>query len=176
MNLLPGLPVIETERLRLVAPAERHIPAYAAFLASERAAARGWQAMPHEAWRGFAGILGHHLLRGFGPFVLESREDGQALGLCGPWWPDGQKEREIKWSIWPAAFEGRGLAFEAARAALAFAFGALGWATAVSYIAFDNARSAALARRLGAVEDGTWTTPRGTTVQVFRHPAPGVPA
>ena len=161
--------VLETPRLRLVPLAERHIPAYQAFLASPRAAAQGWAAMPHEAWRSFAAMMGHGLLRGFAPFVAEARDDGRVVGLCGPWWPDGQVEREITWHIWPAADEGKGLAFEAAQAALAHVFGRLGWQTAVSYIGFDNDRSAALATRLGAVQDGTWTTPRGTQVRVFRH-------
>lgn len=166
----PYLRVIETERLRLLPPQARHIAAYTAFVASDRAAARGWSAMPHEAWRNFAAILGHQLLRGFGPYVLEAKADGRAIGLCGPWWPDGQAEREIKWSIWTDADEGKGYAHEAARAMLTDAFATLNWPTAVSYIAFDNTRSATLARRLGATEDGTWTTPRGTEVRVFRHP------
>lgn len=161
--------ILETPRLSLVPLAERHIPAYQAFLGSPRAAARGWAAMPHEAWRNFAAMLGHGLLRGFAPFALEARDDGRTIGLCGPWWPEGQKEREIKWSIWRDADEGKGYAFEAARACLAHVFGTLGWETAVSYVGFDNSRSAALALRLGAVADGTWTTPRGTEVLVFRH-------
>lgn len=162
--------MIVTPRLHLVPLAERHIPAYQAFLAGPRAAARGWTAMPHEAWRNFAAMLGHGLLRGFAPFALEARDDGRTVGLCGPWWPEGQKEREIKWHIWRDADEGKGFALEAARAALVHVFGTLGWDTAVSYIAPGNDRSEALARRLGAVQDGTWTTPRGTEVRVFRHP------
>ena len=162
--------ILDTPRLRLVPLAERHIPAYQTFLASPRAAERGWSALPHEAWRNFAAILGHGQLRGFGPWVAEARDDGRALGMFGPWWPDGQLEREVKWSVWPDADEGKGYAFEAAQAVLRHAFRAMGWKTAVSYIAFDNNRSAALALRLGAVQDGTWTTPRGTEVRVFRHP------
>lgn len=162
--------ILDTPRLRLVPLAERHIPAYQAFLASPRAAERGWSALPHEAWRNFAAMLGHGMLRGFAPFAMEARDDGRTVGLCGPFWPDGQQEREVKWHIWPDADEGKGLAFEAAQAALAHVFGTLGWATAVSYIAQDNARSANLALRLGARQDGTWTTPRGTEVRVFRHP------
>lgn len=163
------LSVIETPRLRLVAPDARHIPAYQAFIASDRAIQRGWGAMPHEAWRNFAAILGHGILRGFGPFVAEAKEDGRILGMFGPWHPEGQAEREVKWSIWSGADEGQGFATEAAKAMLSYAFGTLGWTTAVSYIAQDNARSADLAQRLGAVEDGVWTTPRGTQVRVFRH-------
>lgn len=150
--------------------AERHIPAYQAFIGSDRAAAQGWAGMPHEAWRGFAAMLGHRVLRGFAPFVSEAKADCRVVGLCGPWWPDGQAEREVKWHIWNAADEGKGYAFEAARVVLAHVFGTLGWDTAVSYISPDNSRSANLALRLGAKQDGTWTTPRGTEVRVFRHP------
>lgn len=162
--------MIETARLRLVPLAERHIPAYQGFLASPRAAALGWAALPHEAWRHFAAMMGHGLLRGFAPFAMEARADGRTVGLCGPFWPEGQAEREVTWHIWPDADEGKGYAFEAAQAVLVHVFGTLGWDTAVSYIAFGNDRSAALAGQLGAVQDGIWTTPRGTDVRVFRHP------
>jgi RimJ/RimL family protein N-acetyltransferase len=101
--------------------------------------------------------------------VAEAKEDGRILGMFGPWHPEGQAEREVKWSIWSGADEGQGFATEAAKAMLSYVFGTLGWTTAVSYIAQDNARSADLAQRLGAVEDGVWTTPRGTQVRVFRH-------
>lgn len=161
--------VLETSRLRLVMPAAAHAAAHTAFLTSARAEALGWLAMPHDAWRNFAVMVGHHVLRGFGPLVAEARDDGRAVGIFGPWLPEGQPEHEIMWSVWGAEDEGKGLAVEAARACLAHVFGALGWDTAVSYIAFGNERSAALARRLGAVQDGTWVTPRGTEVRVFRH-------
>lgn len=161
--------IIDTPRLRLVPPTEAHIPAHAAFHASPRAAERGWQAMPHESWRNFAAILGHAILRGFGPFVAERKSDNRPIGLFGPWRPEGQPENEIKWMVWSAEDEGKGLAAEAARAMLVHAFTALKWQAAVSYIREDNARSLTLARRLGAVQDGIWTTPRGTEVQVWRH-------
>lgn len=162
--------MIETARLRLVMPGTAHLAAHRAFLTSDRAAALGWQAMPHDAWRSFAAMVGHHALNGFGPLVAEARDDGRAVGIFGPWCPEGQPEPEIIWSIWSAQDEGKGLAHEAAQAVLAHAFGPLAWDTAVSYIAFGNERSAKLARRLGAEQDGTWFTPRGTEVRVFRHP------
>lgn len=161
--------MLETPRLRLVMPRAAHIAAHTAFLSSARAEALGWQAMPHDAWRNFAVFAGHHVLRGFGPLVAELREDGRPVGIFGPWCPDGQPEPEVMWTIWSAEDEGKGLAHEAARAMLAYALGDLGWETTVSYIAHGNERSAALARRLGAVQDGTWVTPRGTEVRVFRH-------
>lgn len=166
-------PILETARLRLVVPAADHLQAHVDFLGSDRAATQGWAAMPHDAWRSFAAILGHGMLRGFGPFIAEAKSDGHVVGIFGPWYPGGQPEGEIKWSVWPAADEGKGLAHEAAFAARAYVYAALGWKTAVSYINPANQRSQALARRLGAVVDHQWTTPRGTLIDVWRHPAPG---
>jgi RimJ/RimL family protein N-acetyltransferase len=153
-------------------PADRHFPAIAGFVASPRAAARGWSLMPHEAWRELAFVVGHHALRGFGPLVAETT-DGATVGVFGPWHPEGQPEAELKWTIWNADFEGRGYAAEAARACRDHAYRRLGWTGAVSYIHPDNTRSQALAARLGARHDGDWTTPRGTLVGIWRHPAPG---
>ncbi|WP_284164843.1 GNAT family N-acetyltransferase [Frigidibacter sp. SD6-1] len=160
-------------RLRFCMPAERHLDAMTAFQTGPRAAERGWSCRPHEAWRHWAAIIGHHALRGFGPFVGERLDDGQPVGLFGPWHPGGQAEREIKWTLWDGADEGRGLAREAAETMISFAFRQLGWDRAVSYIEPGNARSAALASRLGARKDGQWQTPSGKCVDVWRHPSPG---
>jgi RimJ/RimL family protein N-acetyltransferase len=165
--------VATTERLKLVMPATRHLDAYIGWCTSARCAARGWNVAPNQAWRDFAGIIGHHALMGFGPYVAETH-DGGPVGLFGAWQPLGQAEHEIKWTLWADADEGRGYAFEAAQAARSHAYTAFGWTGAVSYINSDNSRSAALAARLGAVRDGTWTTPSGKVVDVWRHPGPGV--
>jgi RimJ/RimL family protein N-acetyltransferase len=87
----------------------------------------------------------------------------------------GWPEKEIGWSVWAPEAEGKGLAFEAAQAARAWAYGTLGWTTAVSYIDPANARSIALARRLGATRDPEAPLIDGYTPEntlVFRHPAP----
>ena len=161
---------LTTPRLKLVAPGPQHLDAHAAFYASPRAAARGWQSTEHESWRNFAGVIGHTAMRGFGPFVAE--RDGHPIGLFGPWHPGGQPEAEIKWILWDSASEGQGLAFEAAVATRAYAFDTLGWTTAASFITPDNTRSIALARKLGATPDRDWHTPRGTLVTIWRHPNP----
>ena len=163
----------DTKRLRSAEPAAAHLQAHVDFIASPRAAAQGWSALTHDAWRSFATLIGHRTLTGFGPFIALAKSDGHVVGIFGPWHPGGQPEPEIKWSIWPASDEGHGLACEAALATRTYACQTLNWTTAVSYINPDNTRSAALARRLGAHHDGTWTTPRGTTVDVWRHPTGG---
>ncbi len=55
--------------------------------------------------------------------------------------------------------EGSGFAQEAATAVRDYAFGTLRWKTLVSYISPGNARSIALARRLGGIEDGAVARP-----------------
>ncbi len=162
-----------SQRLRFVKPAARHFAAIAGFHASPRAAERGWTLLPHEAWRELAFFAGHHDLCGFGPFVAETHA-ADVVGVFGPWHPGGQPEHELIWTIWNVACEGKGLAAEAALAMRAFAARVLRWTTAVSYIHPDNARSRALARRVGTRPDGTWTTPRGTVVDVWRHDLAGL--
>jgi len=171
--LLANTPRIETERLVLRAPERQDWPLFNAFLASPRSDfIRSVAYAEPLAWRAFGHVIGHWVLRGFGSFVFTRKGDDAALGMCGPWFPAGWPEPEIGWTIWAPEAEGRGYAFEAAGAARDHAFRALGWQTAVSYIAPDNARSIALAARLGAVLDDGAAHPGTEPCLVFRHPRP----
>ena len=167
-------PTLHTERLTLVRPNPQHTAAFVDFYASPRAAARGWLRDAEQAHAFWGSLNAHWDDRGFGWFVVIDKASDLPIGMCGPWESATMPEGEIAWSLWHDHVEGKGLAFEAATAARAFAFRDIGWTTAVSYIAYDNIRSAALARRLGAQEDGEWTTPHGNRVAVWRHPHPGV--
>ena len=173
---LADTPVLETERLTLRAPAMQDYPLCEAFTCSDRASyILPEPGTPRLAWRALAHMTGMWPLRGFGPFVFCDRASGAALGLAGPWYPMDWPEPEITWSVWAPEAEGKGLAFEAAQAARAWAYGDLGWTTAVSYIDPANARSIALARRLGATRDPEAPLIDGDTPEntlVFRHPAP----
>ena len=106
---------------------------------------------------------------------MPTRSRKAPLGVTGTHYPEGWTEPELGWSIWDPATEGKGVAFEATTAARAHAYDTLGWTTAISYIDPDNARSIALAKRLGAVHEPDARLPdrdgwEGTLV--FRHPAP----
>jgi RimJ/RimL family protein N-acetyltransferase len=91
--------------------------------------------------------------------------------MAGPWYPADWSEPELGWTLWSAAHEGKGYAHEAAVAARAHAYSVLGWTTAVSYIDPDNARSIALAERLGATLDPD-AAHHNPADLVYRHPAP----
>lgn len=167
---LDGVPVLRTERLVLRAPRAADWPHWQAFFTSERARfVAPAEVDDRTAWRAFGHFVGHWVLRGFGSFVFQAHDDPTPLGSAGPWFPEGWPEPEIGWTIWTAAAEGRGLAAEAARVARVHAFVDLGWARPVSYIDPANARSIALAERLGAVRDRDAAAP-GADDLVYRHP------
>lgn len=171
MAHLADTPTLHTERLTLRAPALQDWEACRDFFATDRAQYIGGPRDEHEAWRAFGHIAGHWALRGYGSFIFCLKGTDDALGMTGPWYPADWPEQEIGWSVWRADVEGTGLAAEAARAAINHAFHDLQWQTAVSYIDPDNARSIALAERLGAFRDDDAPRPDPSDL-VYRHPRP----
>ena len=169
---LIGIPVIETERLRLRGPKTADFEAMADFLASPRSAHVGGPVSRAQAWRSFGHLTGHWLHRGYSMFILADKTTDTALGMAGPWFPEGWPEQELGWSIWAAEAEGRGLAHEAALATRRFVYTTLGWNTAISLIAEENHRSQALAQRLGCTRDGSFIHETFGASQIWRHPAP----
>ncbi len=167
---------IETPRLVLRPPEMGDWPAFLDFLKDERARfiGGGPDAEDFNVWRSFGHVTGHWVLRDFGSFVITLKEDGRPLGIAGPWYPMNHPERELGWSIWDGAYEGKGIAFEAVQAARIHAYETLGWTTAVSYIDADNARSITLAERLGCTLDNDAVKPDNDKppTLVYRHPAP----
>ncbi|MFZ5708374.1 MAG: GNAT family N-acetyltransferase [Pseudomonadota bacterium] len=172
---LANAPVLTTERLILRVPRAGDFRPWAEFAMSDRARHVGGPLTRALAWRSMCHLTGHWVHRGFGMFIFSDRSAPDTpLGMSGPWFPEGWPEREIGWSVWNPAAEGRGFAFEAARAARKWARDRLGWTGAVSYIDRENTRSQALARRMGAVvEAGAAIPDFGETddpTQVWRHP------
>lgn len=165
------IPTLTTERLLLRAPGPEDFEAFAAFYASERASMVGGPLNRHDAWRALAGLIGHWRLRGFGRWTVTARDTGEPLGVIGLHFPESWPEREIAWIVFEAA-EGRGIAQEAAQAAREHAYGTLGWTTAISLIDARNARSQALAQRLGARHERDWEHPTAGPLGVWRHPGP----
>ena len=170
---LADTPVIETERLILRAPGPQDWPAWRAFMASDQARfIRTGTPNDADAWRAFGHFIGHWILRGFGMFVFAPKKQDSAIGMAGPWHPEGWPEGEIAWALWSAQDEGMGYAIEAVQAARGYAYDILGWPTAVSYIDPANARSVALAERLDATRDLRAAHPGDTPCAVYRHPLP----
>jgi len=144
------VPVIETERLRLRAMQPADWPACAALMASDRARHMGGPFGTAAAWGMFCHDAAGWALYGIGALMIDRRADGVTLGQVGvshgPLFP----EAELGWFLFDG-FEGQGHATEAAAALRDVALSRL--PTLVSYVSPGNAASAAVARRLGGIED-----------------------
>ncbi|MEM6489874.1 MAG: GNAT family N-acetyltransferase [Pseudomonadota bacterium] len=171
MSALPDIPVLQTERLTLRAPAERDFQAWVDFYARGDTRYVGGPIHRNVVWRTLAAYLGHWAMRGYGMWAVEERATGTFCGNVGLWFPEGWPEAEIGWTLLDRAV-GRGIAFEAAAAAREHAYGALGWDTVISLIDPANARSIRLAERLGATLDGHVTHAQYGRMAVYRHPGP----
>ena len=164
-------PVLETERLVLRGHRPEDFEAYAGFLGSERARFIG-KLDRRQAWFEFGAVVGSWTLYGHGGWAVDLRETGDFIGQVGVMQPESFPELELGWLMFDG-HEGKGYACEAAAAARDWAFGAHGAPTLVSYIDPENARSVALAERLGAVRDMDAAGPDAGDL-VYRHPAPEV--
>jgi len=163
-------PTLETERLRLRPWRSDDLDVFADFMAdAEDTRFIAGPLSREDSWRRIALFFGHWELRGFGNWVVEEKASGAFAGYSGLWYPEGWQHKELMWGILPA-YRGRGYATEAATRARTYAYGELGWATIVSYIAPTNLPSRAVAERLGATRDGTIEL-RGAVADVWRHPA-----
>lgn len=146
------IPTLATARLTLRAPVMDDFPAYARLMASPRAAGMGGPFDTRAAWGIFCHGVALWQLVGHGALMIDLGATGECVGLVeinhGPRFP----EKELGWQIYEG-YEGNGYATEAAGALRDWAFGTLALPTLVSYIGPGNARSIAVAERLGAVLD-----------------------
>lgn len=165
------IPTVETERLRLRAPQWSDFDAFAAFRMSDSTKHLGGACTRTQAFDKLGEIIGHWHLRGYGRWMVADKVTDAPLGVVGCFFPDDWPEPEIAWSVFEGA-EGRGIASEAARASLAFAYDTLGWTTAISCTTPDNSRSKALAIRMGATREDDFTTRDGMILEVYRHLGP----
>lgn len=162
------IPVLDTQRLTLRAPGKKDLPTLTAFYETQRS---HWVGGPRNAFETFNSLLariGHWAFHGYGLWHVDSRENGDFLGWVGVMNPPGWDEPELAWTVFAHA-EGKGYAFEAARAARAYAAQEFKLDGIISYTLPDNSRSIALAERLGAKHerDGTLL---GRPCHIYRHP------
>ena len=167
---LNAIPSVDTPHLRLRAFALDDLDAYAAMCADEevmRYIGTGGAVGRDVAWRHLAMFLGAWALVGHGMWAIERRSDGALIGRAGFLDPEGWPGCELAWLLARDAW-GQGFAFEAAQAALAFGRGEQGLRDVISLIRPDNARSIALAERLGARSAGPIDFMGGSAL-LYRH-------
>ena len=147
-----SIPRLTTERLILREPVAADFPAYARFLASPRAERMGGPYTLQAAWGIFCHDVAGWALFGHGALKLDLRATGECVGQVeinhGPLFP----EKELGWLVYEG-YEGQGYATEAAAKLRDWAARVLGFDRLVSYVDARNARSIAVAERLGAVLD-----------------------
>lgn len=163
------IPTLTTDRLTLRGATAPDFDAYAAMLGDARTRYMGGPYTRAGAWDMFCNITAQWQLSGFGGWIIEG--GAGFVGEVAFWHPPHFPEPELGWTL-TARAEGHGYAFEAASAARDWYWSSAKAASVVSYIDVENARSIALATRLGARPDpnGPWAdgdSPEDTAV--YRH-------
>jgi RimJ/RimL family protein N-acetyltransferase len=153
-QITQAVPVLQTERLRLRAPLLADFDHRATFFTSDRSIHEGGPVDRVHAWWIWAADVALWHLKGYGPFGVDDRKTGAYLGEVGIFHGEGYPAPELGWFVVPEA-EGKGIAFEAAQAILAWVRSSFDWPHITSIIDPANARSIALGLRLGGVIDPT---------------------
>ena len=152
-------PLLVTERLILRPPSVEDFDAYAEMCAEEDTMAYlGGPCERAAAWRQWCTLAGAWHIRGFSMFSVIERATGEWVGRLGPWYPADWPGAEIGYGV-RKKFAGAGYAFEGAVAACDFAVEFLKWDELMHCIDPANARSQALAKRLGATNCGPTKLP-----------------
>ncbi|MEP5730896.1 MAG: GNAT family N-acetyltransferase [Sulfitobacter sp.] len=168
MQNLTTAPILTTERLVLRGPEQEDLPEFTRFMTSAPSmVAQGETISAQQAWFGFLSGIGHWQWHGFGFFTLVERQTGRPVGRVGLIKHSGWPDIELAWHLFEGA-EGQGFATEAALAVKKWASQDLGLKTLYSYIDQSNIRSQAVAKRLGAVTDGT-RAPHEPEAHVWVH-------
>lgn len=162
---------IETERLLMRPPCEEDLNGWAALFTDPRSNAFiGGDQGRAAAWRHMAAETGSWRLKGYGFYSLIEKASGRWIGRAGPHWPEGYPALELGWGLLPDHW-GRGLATEAARAAVAATFARLKVSAIIHLIDPENLPSIRVAQRLGArpTERATMPPPyESFTVDIWR--------
>jgi RimJ/RimL family protein N-acetyltransferase len=152
-----GPVVVETERLRLRAWERADAPGLVELFADADVACfinDGEPVTEEQALRFIDRYERIQRERGWCRWALELKREPRALaGFCGvgcTFAPEIELGWTLRRDLW-----GEGLATEAARAALDYCFGTVGFARIVSAVDPDNARSIGVARRAGMTAEGT---------------------
>jgi RimJ/RimL family protein N-acetyltransferase len=169
-------PLLETERLRLRPFHPDDLGALATMWADDEVVRYigGNKLSREDTWRRSLAACGQWPYTGFGYWIVELKDSGELAGQLGfadfkrEMEPGIEGEPELGYVFSPAV-HGKGIAFEACAAALAWADANLGANSYPAIISPENAASIRLAERLGFTRqpDAVY---RGETIALFRRP------
>jgi len=116
-----------------------------------------------QQWVGVS--LRNYEVRGYGMFAVTDRATGQVLGFAGLVHPGGHETPELKYALRREAW-GQGLATEAARALLRYAFDR-GIREVIATVSPENGPSMAVLLKAGMTTGGLRVDDDGSYTQVF---------
>ena len=104
---------------------------------------------------------------GFGLYLVELRDSGEPLGICGLIKRESLEDVDLGFAFLPD-FWGKGYAYEAAAAATAYGRNILGLSRIVAIVSPDNHRSGKLLEKLGFhFEQMTAAGPDGKRLKLY---------
>lgn len=164
---------ITTDRLVLRAWREEDLEPFADLTASPEVQAHFPSVLSREESDRLAGIFDAGIReRGWGMWVVERQDTGEFTGYVGiqpitfeSWFTPAV---EIGWRL-ARPYWGMGIATEAGRASLSYAFGTLGLDKVVAFTVPANTRSLAVMDRLGMTFAGDFEHPRMPEGHRLRH-------
>jgi ribosomal-protein-alanine N-acetyltransferase len=168
MLRLPGsakvssaLTTLRTNRLTLRPVQPEDASAFEAFYADpEVMAIRKYGVLDGEAARmQVRDMLEHWANHGFGMWVVEEQASGEFAGECGLRWLEDESDVELSYGL-HTRFRGRGLATEAARAALGYGVEVLELERIVAISRGDNTDSHGVLEKLGMTLE--WREQKGS--------------
>lgn len=171
-----GVPIVETERLRMRPHGLSDLDASLAMWADADVARHisNKSSTREECWSRILRYAGHWSLMGFGYWLVEEKSTGRFVGEVGfgdfkrEMVPDFGGAPEHGWALAPWA-HGKGYATEAGQAALAWAKAHFSARDVVCMISPENAPSLRVAERLGYLEYGRNTFKGGENI-LFHRP------
>jgi RimJ/RimL family protein N-acetyltransferase len=114
-------------------------------------------------------LLRSYRENGFGLYVVQHLENGQALGMCGIIKREGLEQPDIGFAFLPE-YTGQGYAFEAASAVMEYAKNTLHLSTILAIVLPENLASIRLLEKLGMRQDGPFCLPgEHETLWLFRQ-------
>jgi len=143
-----SVPRLHTERLTLREYRCEDFELFADHLANPESSAYLGSADRQTAWRIFSSHAGLWVLQGAGWWALEDKQTGQLVGNVGAFFREQSTVMELGWNTY-RAFWGRGIANEAAKAVLNYAFEVRREPKVRALITSGNESSRRVAERIG---------------------------
>ena len=117
--------------------------------------------------------ISHWAVKGFGMWMLRMKGAPDVLGGAGLSHPDDWPSHELTWWLMPKA-RGTGIATEATRRIIDWAYDTLGWPVVETHMRDENAPARRLAERLGGKIIRRDRFPDGVARDVFALPNRGI--